>query len=557
MFYGIPVRLGNRTYRDESRQFGIMESKQFRSFFYPILLIYAVSVFGDVSLFDISSYPTKVQEHLKNAQHAFKEENYAQALGLYKSLSIEEPKYPIAYIGQGDCFAKLGDYQSAIVAYKHSLHLISKTTQTERFSYEPFMQAKLATAYHRNKQLDDADEWFQKAVKGAGENAQVTWYIALGQIETERDNLEKARRYYIVAVQLYPDTTAAYNNLGHVLLKLNRLDEADAVFRHTLMLDQTLGSAAYGRGEVAEKRGNFIEARQYYEQAIQYMPKEPIFYRSLADILAKLGDTQGATTANMRYKQTLAEVYRQQAHQFIQKRQGSRALELLRKALDADETYLPAVKDYAYVQMQLDNLEPAKQAYLQVLKTRPSSRQALLHLGMIESRLGNRNEAESYFQALIKYEPDFMDTYYQLSKLRETSGDLTGAENALTIGIQHNPLWAPGYLWRGKIYQKDGKSNKAETDYRQAIKLAPDVPFPKDTLAALLATEKRSLEEALMLAKSAVASDNQPTHIATLAYVYYRLNRITDARREITRAYSESPKNPYVAKIRSEIFKVD
>ena len=61
----------------------------------------------------------------------------------------------------------------------------------------------------------------------------VAWYVALGQIETERGNLEQARRYYIVAVQLHPETTAAYNNLGHVLLKLNRIDEADAVFRES------------------------------------------------------------------------------------------------------------------------------------------------------------------------------------------------------------------------------------------------------------------------------------------------------------------------------------
>ncbi len=534
-----------------------MKTIYFRYLLYPFLLFFVVSVFSDTSLWDITDYSTKVQEHLMKAQHAFKEENYAQALRLYKSLAEEEPNYPIVYIGQGDSAAKLGDFQNAIVAYQHALKLIAKSTQTERFSYEPFMQSKLATAYHRNKQLDEANEWFQKAVKGAGESAPVSWYIALGQIETERNNLEKARRYYIVAVQLHPDTTAAYNNLGHVLLKLNRLDEADAVFRHALMLNQTLGSAAYGRGKVAEKRGDLTEARQYYKHAIESTPNEPIFHRSLANILSKLGDSQGAKSANMRYKQTLAEVYRQQAHPFIQKRQGSPALELLKKALETDASYLPALKDYAYVQMQLDNLEPAKQTYLQVLKKDPISRQALLHLGMIEARLGNRNEAEFHFQTLIRHEPDYMDTYYQLSIVQEASGNIKGAESTLTMGIQHNPLWAPGYLWRGKIYQKDGKSHKAETDYRHAIKLAPDVSYPKDALASLLATEKRSLQEALLLAKSAVASEQKPTHIATLAYVYYRLNRITEARREITNAHSQSPQNPYVVKIRSEIYKVD
>ena len=154
------------------------------------------------------------------------------------------------------------------------------------------VQAKIATAYHRNKQLDEADTWFQKAVKGAGEETPAAWYVALGQIETERGNLEQARRYYIVAVQLHPDTTAAYNNLGHVLLKLNRIDEADAVFREALVQDETLASAAFGRGEVAVKRGQLDVAEHFYEHATQQAPQEPIFHKSLADVLRDIGDVK-------------------------------------------------------------------------------------------------------------------------------------------------------------------------------------------------------------------------------------------------------------------------
>ncbi len=64
-----------------------------------------------------------------------------------------------------------------------------------------------------NKQLDEADILFKAAIKGAGGNTPVTGYIALGQIETERGNLDKTRRYYIVAVQLYHGT-----NVGTCLL---------------------------------------------------------------------------------------------------------------------------------------------------------------------------------------------------------------------------------------------------------------------------------------------------------------------------------------------------
>lgn len=528
-----------------------------RSFLLTIFLLLTLSALADVTSWDISTYPKIVQEKLQKAQNAFKAENYQQALNFYRSLTKEEPELLAAFIGQGDSLAMLGDYTEAINVYQQSLQLISVSTQPERFAYQPFVEAKLATAYHRNKQLEKADELFQSAVKGAGANTPVTWYIALAQIETERNNLEKARRYYIVAVQLYPDNTVTYSNLGHVLLKLNRLDEADAVFRQALILDKTLGRAAFGRGEVAAKRGNFTLARHYYETAIQHTPDEPIFYRSLAEILTKLGDVEGSESMNRRYKQSLAEVYRQQALPFMKNRQGIPALELLKKSLETDETYLPALKDYAYVQMQLDHLVIAKQTYQKVLNREPKSIQALLHLGMIESRLGNRNIAESYFHTLINHEPEFMDTYYQLSKLRETSGDLKGAENALTSGIQKNPSWAPGYLWRGHIYLKRDLSRKAETDYRKAIKHAPNVPFPKDALASLLAKENRLLKEALRFSEAAVALDPRPAHLATRAYVYFRLNRLTDAKREISKAYSLSPKSPYIIHIRAEILNSD
>ena len=523
------------------------------------LFLFVVSVSVDVLRADITGYPETFQERLKDAQRAFQTEQWVEALRLYRELAKEAPELPIVYIGEGDAAAKLKDYPAAITAFQRALERLTTEQQTDITiaRLQSVVQAKLATAYHRNKQLDEADMWFQKAVKGAGEETPAVWYVALGQIETERGNLEQARRYYIVAVQLHPDTTAAYNNLGYVLLKLNRIDEADAVFREALVQDETLASAAFGRGEVAIKRGQLDVARRFYEHAVQQAPQEPTFHKSLADVLRDIGNVEKAEVAEARYRRTLAERYLRQAHWFIEQRQLQRALEPLKKALETDETFVPALKDYAYLQMQLGELVSAKQMYQRVLTIEPTSRQALLHLGMIEAKLGNRQTAAAHYLVLIKHEPDYMDAYVQLANLHEMSGDLAAAEQAFTMGIQHEPRWAPGYLWRGKIYQKQGASDMAETDFRQAIRLAPDVPFPKEALASLLATENRQLAEARTLAEAAVAGDKRPTHRATLAFVYYRLNRIADARREIETAFTEAPKHPYILKIRSQILKTD
>ena len=523
------------------------------------LFLWVVSVLVDVLPADTSGYPETFQQRLKAAQRAFQSGEWKEALRLYRALAKEAPELPLVYIGAGDAAAKLKDYPAAIIAFQRALERLSTERQTDRtiVRLQSVVQAKLATAYHRNKQLDAADMWFQKAVKGAGEETPAAWYVALGQIETERGNLEQARRYYIVAVQLYPDTTAAYNNLGHVLLKLNRIDEADAVFREALVQDETLASAAFGRGEVAVRRGQLDDAKHFFQRAVKQAPEEPTFHKSLADVLRGIGSVEKAEAAEARYRRTLAERYLRQAHWHIEQRQLQRALAPLKKALETDGTFAAALKDYAYVQMQLGELVPAKRMYQRVLTIEPTSRQALLHLGMIEGRLRNRTGAVGYYLALIKHDPDFMDTYVQLANLHEQSEDLKAAEQALTMGIQHEPTWAPGYLWRGKIYEKQGTSDTAEADFRRAIQLAPDVPFPKDALASLLAAENRQLAEALELAELVVKSDGRPEHRATLAFVYYRLNRIPEARREIETAFAQAPKHPYVLRIRSDIVKND
>ena len=388
-----------------------------------LLFMLAVPASGD----DIADYPKAFQKRLKDAQHAFQTEQWYEALRLYQALVKQAPEFPIVYIGEGDAAAKLKDYPAAILAFQRALQLLSIQPQGDITisRLQLTVQAKLAAAYHRNKQLDEADMWFQKAVKGAGEDAPVAWYVALGQIETERGNLEQARRYYIVAVQLYPDTTAAYNNLGHVLLKLNRIDEADAVFREALTQDETLASAAFGRGEVGARRGQFAIAQRFYERAIRHAPDEPIFYKSLADVLRNIGNNEEAEATEARYHRTLAERYRRQAHWFIENRQPQRALTPLQKAIEVDETFISALKDYAYVQMQLGEFADAKQSYQRVLTIESNSRQALLHLGMIEAKLGNQAAAVSHYLALIQHEPDFMDTYVQLANLHESTRRFT------------------------------------------------------------------------------------------------------------------------------------
>ena len=429
-----------------------------------LLFVFAASVSGDILQTDVSDYPKTFQKRLKAAQQAFQAEQWEDALRLYRALAKEAPELALVYIGEGDASAKLKDYPAAITAFEHALKRLSTEQQTDISiaRLQSIVQAKLATAYHRNKQLDAADIWFQKAIKGASEDAPAAWYVALGQIETERGNLEQARRYYIVAVQLHPETTAAYNNLGHVLLKLNRIDEADAVFREALVQDETLASAAFGRGEVGVRRGQLTAAQRFYQDAIQHAPHEPTFHKSLAEVLRDIGNDKEAEVVEARYRRTLAERYLRQAHWFIERQQAQRALTPLQKALDVDATFTPALKDYAYVQMQLGELAAAKQTYQRVLTiepTLPSSTFTSRHdrsrtrkLDKRRGTLSHTHQTRTRFYGYLRTTCESTRAIRRLGSCRACTynGNRTRTDMGTRVSMARKDLSKTGGIWHGR-----------------------------------------------------------------------------------------------------------
>ncbi len=131
--------------------------------------------------------------------------------------------------------------------------------------------------------------------------------------------------------------------------------------------------------------------------------------------------------------------------------------------------------------------------------------------------------------------------------------DLAGAEAVYDMAIARATQWAPGYWWRGQIRYQRGNIAGAEADLRHAIELTPEIPFPKNSLARLLAEQDRSLDEALKLAQAAVSADPRSEHRATLALVYHHLGKTSKAQQEIERAYQADPNNPDVQALRTLI----
>src|SRR5262249_28870955 len=95
---------------------------------------------------------------------------------------------------------------------------------------------------------------------------------------------------------------------------------------------------------------------------------------------------------------------------------------------------------------------------------------------------------------------------------------------------------------KAEIEHSRGHTKEAEAGYRQALQSDPTIDLAANNLAYMLAQEGRDLNTALELAQGVRRRQPDNPGVAdTLAWVYYKLDRLVLARDQAQFAASKSP----------------
>ncbi len=90
------------------------------------------------------------------------------------------------------------------------------------------------------------------------------------------------------------DNYMAHNNLGFVLLKEDRLDEAAWHFKRAIVIAPNFEPAFSSLGTIAKKRGQHEEAVEWYERAIAINPRYGVAYLNLGNLYFDRGEFRKA-----------------------------------------------------------------------------------------------------------------------------------------------------------------------------------------------------------------------------------------------------------------------
>jgi tetratricopeptide (TPR) repeat protein len=223
-----------------------------------------------------------------------------------------------------------GDYLNAAIALKKA-EALSPLDNRDRFTlamaYVTLEQPdwarpeleKLAHSGEKNplypywlSRLDYNDMNFESALANARSAIELNpafmkAYDNLGLVYEALGKSDEAIKAYQQAIalnrQMNPRSPWPAMNLGALLLKLDRRDEAEAVLRESLNCDPRFPKAHFWLGLLLEKEKKFPEAIHELEQAADYDPNYPEPYYVLGKIYKRIGEDPKAQQAWSRYRE--------------------------------------------------------------------------------------------------------------------------------------------------------------------------------------------------------------------------------------------------------------
>ncbi|MFK4878834.1 tetratricopeptide repeat protein [Lactococcus petauri] len=332
------------------------------------------------------------------------------------------------------------------------------------------------------------------------------------------NNKEKTIVKYLKAIELNPEDTTAYFNLGNVYSALNKNEEAIVQYLKAIELNPEDTTAYFNLGNVYSELNKNEEAIVQYLKVIELNPEDAIAYFNLGNVYSKL-------------------------------KKNEEALAQYLKSLKLDPEDADIYNNLGNVYSELDKNEEAIEQYFKAIELNPKYDAPYFNLGNIYLKINKTEEAIEQYLKAIEINPKYADAYFNLgvsySNIKQNDKAIVQYLKSLTL----NPNDADAYFNLGNIYSELNKNEEAMTHYLKAIKYNLTYEsalnkivkyltnnFPLSTLEELLKEittkdiEKMEILVAIFKHSCLVKENKKLYHYTSLSTLQSMLEPITDSK---------------------------
>ena len=483
---------------------------------------------------------------------------FEQASNFLSRVESADPKNYRLHAIRGE-MATLQDHNDqAITEYQMAIQNTPESPQ-EGPLYLVSLHLSLSEIYRRVEQQGPADKELANArdalnrIPGTDQASRPDYLRLRALIEAGFKDTTSAERDLKEAMSLAPKNVNIALNYANLLWKLNREQEALALYKQSLQMDPNNHAALTALGYLSRDLKDPVSAEKYFLKLAEVYPQDFVPYFALGDLY----------TSTKQYDRAQANY--EKAHQLAPKN----ALVIaagINAALETPGHQLPVAK----VWVERAAADPAVNQVPQVMRERQryltftGNYQEAADLGYkVLEKLPNDPEAVDYLAYDLLFLNRYDDAYKLVEKyqaMRPKDKDLplvagyvhahTGhpreAEEDFTRSLAIDPNDATAYMNRGYVRNDLREGGKAVQDFETALKLRPNYGQAHLGLAysdLQLHRSKPALHEADLAA--ATLPDSAPIHLAR-AEAYRQQMVFRKAEVEYRAALKLAPNDPNV-----------
>jgi tetratricopeptide (TPR) repeat protein len=363
--------------------------------------------------------------------------------------------------------------------------------------------------------VDEARTAYREILERDADNILVV--EALYRLERRCGNDSAACGHLRAAAQLDSNNLRLLTDLAAMLRELNRPEEAMAVYRQILTLDERHVASHLGLGWIARARrddpgaiGHFRAAREYLQPAAAADPDNKQIQAQLATALRELGCLDEAAAI---YRRILAaDAGHSPSHEGLgriaQKRfDHEAALAHFKAAAESNSSDFAAQLNVAKLLVTMDRIAEAKSIYSHLMGQMPKGARVRAALGGLARIWQDWAGALQHFQAALESDPAnvevrmaFGHTCFDLAKWDE-------AEKIFRDILEDSPHHIEAMMGLAETAKARGDAGSALALFERVAAMAPLDYRPKNAIRRLKTTQgcyewRTEIDEAIAIARS-------------------------------------------------------
>jgi tetratricopeptide (TPR) repeat protein len=481
------------------------------------------------------------QKYFDSGQKYFAEGKYREAVIQYSNAVQIDDRFAQAHLQLALAYLKLGDGRAWRELYR-TLELDPDNTRAHTDLANLLVTIKNADGSPNQDRLKEAkthlDVLRQKAPNSPETHeAWANYYSAQANYLAAIDEAQQA-------IAADPGRSESYLILALAQEKAHRLDEAEASFKKAIAADPKSTNAQLFLGVFYQNHTHLAEAEQQFKRAIATDPTNAGPRVALEFVLMQQGKKDEAEAF---LKQTKADLpnnpatYGMLGEFYINTGNLDRAVDEYSSLYRAHPKNLEVKKAYIRVLIMKNRMDEAAKLDNEILKSRPQDVEALIYKAETQLAKKDSSGAVESLQAALKNDADNPTAHYQLGLAYTQQHNIERAESEWRQAVRLKPGLIEAQLLLGDLEFSRGETDAVLETAGQIIAARPDVAEGY-ILKAAVELEQQRLADAQHDAQEAIKhAPNHPSPYAQLGTVELAQKHFAEAEKYYQQSLEKNP----------------